>query len=413
MSTTRHVPGEAAASALMVTDVLDRLTRTVHDMHRVIARRGVARLLPAPVRVAQEAATTVVYGLVRAGIAVTGGTTAAALDSAERTRTATPWSGTPRGRRLAGMLDGSFGDHLVRRHPVLAGPMRVRLAGADVETDPTALARHYPEAADSVVVFLHGVIETEEWWTDPAAVDGDFATRLTADLGCTCVQIRYISGRHVSDNGADLAELLEDLVTAWPRPVRQLALVGHSMGGLVARSALHQGTERGHTWPDRTRHLICLGSPLTGAPLERGANTLTWLLRRFDSSAPIAELLAARSAGIKDLRHGSIHELDWLGTDPDALQRVGGPRPYRPPAAVQHSNLAATLLRNPGPIGQWMGDLMVPTTSALAPTPPARTQRLGGLVHRDLLTDDAVYARLLDWLRSEIARGADPTLRGP
>lgn len=405
MSLTRHERGEAAASALVITDVLDRLTRTVHDMHRVIARRGFARLLPAPVRAVQEAATTVVYGLVRAGITITGGATAVALDTAERTRTATPWSSTPRGRRLAGMLDGAFGDHLVDRHPAVAGPMRVRLAGADVALDATTLSRHYPGAAASVVVFLHGVIETEEWWSDPTAADGDFATRLTNDLGCTCVQIRYTSGRHVSENGADLAELLEELVTAWPQPVEQLALVGHSMGGLVARSALHQSSELGHTWPDRTRHLICLGSPLTGAPLERGANTLTWLLRRFDSSAPIAELLAARSAGIKDLRHGSIHEQDWRDTDPDALVRVAEPRPYRPPAAVQHSNIAATLRRDPGPVGHWIGDLLVPTASALAPAPPASTHRLGGLGHLDLLTNDAVYARLLDWLRGEYCNG--------
>jgi pimeloyl-ACP methyl ester carboxylesterase len=400
MSSPSHEPGEAAASALVVTDVLDRVAGTVQDMHRVIARRGLARLLPAPLRAAQEAATTAVYGLVRAGIAISGRATAVALDSAERTRTATPLTSTPRGRRIAGLLDGSFGDRLADRHPALARPMRLRVAGADVQPDATTLARHYPEAAGSVVVFLHGVIETEEWWTDPTATDNDFATRLARDLGCTCVQIRYTSGRHVSRNGADLADLLEELVTAWPRPVRQLALVGHSMGGLVARSALHQGTERGHTWPGHTRHLVCLGTPLTGAPLERGANTLTWLLRRFDTSAPIAELLAARSAGIKDLRHGSIHELDWYGTDPDALRRVTEPGRYLPPPAVRHSNLAATLARDPGPVGHWIGDLLVPTASALAADPPARTHRLGGLGHVDLLTDDAAYARLLEWLRN-------------
>jgi hypothetical protein len=144
-----------------------------------------------------------------------------------------------------------------------------------------------------------------------------------------------------------------------------------------------------------------MGTPLTGAPLERGANTLTWLLRRSDTSAPIADLLAMRSVGIKDLRHGSIHEQDWRDTDPDALYRTGEPRPYRPPAAVRHSNLAATLAHDPGPFGHWIGDLLVPTASALAPVPPARAQRLGGLGHRDLLTHDAVYAHLLDWLRSQ------------
>jgi hypothetical protein len=123
-------------------------------------------------------------------------------------------------------------------------------------------------------------------------------------------------------------------------------------------------------------------------------------LRQFDESAPVAALLAARSAGIKDLRHGSLHQQDWHGADPDALHRVRAPHPYQPPATVQHSNLAATLSVSPGRLGHWIGDLMVPTGSALAPTPPARGHLIRGLRHGDLLTHDTVYARLLDWLRT-------------
>jgi pimeloyl-ACP methyl ester carboxylesterase len=266
--------------------------------------------------------------------------------------------------------------------------MRIRVDGEDLEPDPAALALHYPTAATSVVVFIHGVIETDEWWNgpararvgDPTAIGEDFGTRLTRDLACSTVQIRYNSGRHISDNGVDLADLLERLLKAWPRPVRRLALIGHSMGGLVARSALHQAFEQGQAWPHRTRHLICLGTPHTGAPLERGANTLAWGLRQFDESAPLAALLAARSAGIKDMRHGSLHQQDWHGADPDALH--------------------ATLSGSPGRLGHWIGDLIVPTDSALAPTPPARTHLIGGLRHSDLLTHDTVYAQLLRWLRT-------------
>jgi pimeloyl-ACP methyl ester carboxylesterase len=286
--------------------------------------------------------------------------------------------------------------------------MRVRVDGADLEPDPAVLARHYPAAATSVVEFVHGVIETDEWWSGPAraragdrtAIGEDFGTRLTHDLGCSTVQVRYNSGRHISENGADFADLLDELVTAWPRPIRRLALVGHSMGGLVARSALHQAFEQGRAWPHQTRHLVCLGTPHTGAPLERGANILAWGLRQFDESVPIAALLAARSAGIKDLRQGSLHQRDWHGADPDALHRDGAPHPYQPPASVQHSNLAATLSGNPGRLGHWIGDLLVPTGSALAPTPPARTHLIGGLRHGDLLTHDAVYAQLLNWLQA-------------
>ena len=68
----------------------------------------------------------------------------------------------------------------------------------------------------------------------PARAGGE---RLVDDLGCTSVFVRYNTGRHISVNGRELSELLDALVRAWPREVEQIALVGHSMGGLVARSA--------------------------------------------------------------------------------------------------------------------------------------------------------------------------------
>ena len=400
--------GEVATSAEIVSDLLGHLTVTTQRVHRAVARRGFARFLPGPVRAVQDTVTASVYGLVWAGITVVGTAVVEVLDSVERTRTARPFTTTPRGRQLAGVLNGAVGDRLQDHYPRLASPMRIRVDGVDAEPDVATLPRHFPAATGKVVVFVHGVIETEEWWNtparahagDPAAIPQDFGARLTRDLGCSSVHVRYNSGRHISDNGADLADLLERLVTAWPVPVRELALVGHSMGGLVARSALHQAYARHLAWSGRTRHLVCLGSPHTGAPLERGANILTAVLGGFDESAPIAALLAGRSAGIKDLRHGSLHRQDWHGRDPDALRPASSRHPYRPPDGVEHSNLAAAAWRAPGPLSDWVGDLLIPTTSALAPTPPARRCTIPGLHHRDLLTHDAVYTQLLGWLRT-------------
>jgi hypothetical protein len=405
MTALPREPSEVGTSAEMVTDVLGHLAVTTQQIHRAVARRGLGRVLPPRVRAVQDAFTTTVYCLVRAGIAIVGIAAATALDSVERTRTARPWTSTPRGRHLAGMLNGAVGDRLHDRYRPLASPMRIRVDGADVEPETAMLHRHYPAAAPRLVVFVHGVIETEEWWSGPprtragdqAATCEDFGTRLTRDLGCSSVHVRYNSGRHISDNGADLADLLDELIAAWPARVRELALVGHSMGGLVARSALHQASAQGRDWPRLTRQLVCLGAPHTGAPLERAANTVTAVLRRFDESAPIAALLAGRSAGIKDLRYGSLHRQDWHGGDPDALHRRV-PHPYRPPDGVEHCNLAATVGRAPGPIGHWVGDLLVPTASALAPTPPAHTRIVPGVTHRGLLTHDVVYTQLASWL---------------
>ena len=68
-----------------------------------------------------------------------------------------------------------------------------------------------------------------------------YGERLHEDLGITPVFVRFNTGRHISENGASLAALLDELVASWPVDVEQIALIGHSMGGLVARSACHHG----------------------------------------------------------------------------------------------------------------------------------------------------------------------------
>lgn len=133
--------------------------------------------------------------------------------------------------------------------------------------------------------------------------------------------------------------------------------------------------------------------------MERAANIVTAVLRGFDESASIAALIAGRSAGIKDLRYGSLHRQDWHGRDPDAVHREDR-HPYQPPDVVEHCNVAAMVARAPGPLAYKIGDLLVPTASALSSTPPARTCLIPGLTHRDLLTHDGVYTQLARWLSS-------------
>jgi triacylglycerol esterase/lipase EstA (alpha/beta hydrolase family) len=64
--------------------------------------------------------------------------------------------------------------------------------------------------------------------------------------------VRYNTGLHISQNGRALAEQLEELVQAWPVPVEEICIVGYSMGGLVARSALHYGAQAKHSWLGHT-----------------------------------------------------------------------------------------------------------------------------------------------------------------
>ena len=127
--------------------------------------------------------------------------------------------------------------------------------------------------------------------------------------------LHYNSGLHVSTNGRAFAELLERLVSAWPEPLEELALISHSMGGLVSRSACLAAEAAGHVWRKKLRQLICLGTPHHGAPLERIGTWAHLLLGVSPYSAPFVRLAEIRSAGVTDLRFGHVLDEHWEGHD--------------------------------------------------------------------------------------------------
>jgi pimeloyl-ACP methyl ester carboxylesterase len=221
------------------------------------------------------------------------------------------------------------------------------------------------------------------------------------------VYLRYNSGRHTSENGRDLALLLEQLVAAWPVPLQRFAVLGHSMGGLVARSALHAATHAGLGWPKRLDDLVFLGTPHHGAPLERAGHWVDLVLGATPYAAPFARLGRVRSAGITDLRHGLLLDEDWVGRDRFAR---GGDRrqPVPLPSGVRCGALAASLGAQGGTLKEkLLGDGLVPLDSALGrhadparalAFPPDRQWVGYGMNHLDLLDRAEVYAQLKEWL---------------
>ena len=269
------------------------------------------------------------------------------------------------GRALLPVVNGFWGDRIARDRPSLAIAMSVRVGGVDLALTPAAVAAAFPDAQPHLVAFVHGLVETEQaWW--PGAAAGEtphsFGDRLGEDLPATSVYLRYNTGAHVSDNGAALAELLDALVALWPVPVTRISLVGHSMGGLVARSAAEAATREGRTWVSTLATVVTLGTPHLGAPLEKGVHALVWSLRRTSLSAPYARPLGARSAGIKDLRHGAVVETDW--PDDDVLVAFDLPEARLLPH-VRYGVLAGTITTDPDhPAGRLVGDGMVRIGSA-------------------------------------------------
>ena len=354
-------------------------------IHGAIAGRVFARLGggAAPVRLGHDAIAGAVYASVAGSAAVAGRLAGAALP--ERTLST--------GRRGAiglGVLTGLRGDHL--EDSALHAPMAFRRDGRVLR-----VPEDVPRARGRLVVFLHGLFETEHAWT--AAGEG-YAPRLERSLGVTALHVRYNSGRHISANGRDLARLLDETVAAWPVPVRGIALVGHSMGGLVARSACH----RGGAFAAHVTHVVSLGTPHAGAPLAQGVHHATHLLGRVPETRPFAGLLRRRSAGIRDLRSAALVDADWDGHDPDALKAVACAEVPLLPGAT-HCFVAATITRDRDhPVGRLVGDWLVLAPSAIGrgriPAGLGTVLHVGAAHHLALLDHPAVDAKLREWLAS-------------
>jgi hypothetical protein len=313
-----------------------------------------------------------------------------------------PSEAYPAREAVVAALNGVLGDHLAESRNPLAVTMCVRRAGRAVALTRDGLAAGFPGAAARVVVLVHGLCMNDLQWRRPH----DHGARLAEDLGYTPVYVHYNTGLHVSTNGRALAETLEALVAAWPVRIDELAIVGHSMGGLVARSAHHYGTAGGHGWPRRLRRLVFLGTPHHGAPLERRGHRLHSFVERTPLIAPFGALGRIRSAGITDLRHGSLLDEDWRGRDrfahdDDARRLV----PL--PGGVACFAIAGTTGTQAPEEAGLPGDGLVPVASALGRHQDPRRVLDFPASHRwiatrtnhfRLLDGPEVYERIRGWL---------------
>lgn len=314
--------------------VVVEIASTVQDSSR-IARHRVRRALGpwghVPMNLLdahQEGVHAVVRGITRASAMVAGDALHSATDTDAPTAAADPkWA-----PHIAA-AGAAFGDRL---HPALTTPMGLRRDGVPIE--PQDL-----DPSPTLMVFVHGLGATELQWSPDFFEVGPHAL------------IRYNSGRPIADNGADLAVLLEDVVRS--AQVSRLIIVGHSMGGLVARSAIAQAPNS--HWVAMLTDLISLGSPHAGAPLERVAARSLAFGQGFRSAEPIVRLGQRRSRGIKDLRFGAMRHDDWNTEDIDSAL-VDTTTLIELPEHVHHRAVVAFL----APV---IGDGIVPQHSAEHP----------------------------------------------
>jgi pimeloyl-ACP methyl ester carboxylesterase len=375
----------------------------LHSIHGSIAERAFRRTGAggAPAHWMHDRITSAVYGGLKGSTLGLGRLADAAF--ARRPRVV---STSPGGAAIVAIVNGLIGDTLERRQSALHQPMALRMHGEPVGTDRGALAAAYPNATPRVAVFLHGLMETEfSWRWGSRATAESYGTLLEREFGITPVHVRYNSGRHISENGRSLADLLEAVVASWPVPLTEIALIGHSMGGLVARSGAYQAHLERKVWPTLVRQIVALGTPHMGAPLEQAVHYASAGLNLLPETRPFSRFLRRRSGGIRDLRQGSLVDEDWRDRDPDALRAEACAEVPLLNGAT-HCFVTATITRSPRhPLGRLIGDSLVLQGSGSG---RSRTRRIGfdeayghhvgGAHHFALLNHPAVYDKLRSWL---------------
>ena len=322
----------------------------------------------------------------------------------ESAENATP--GTPRRDAYLAVLNGVMGDRLVEGNSPCAIPMSLRYR------EETLNWQSSPPLADTsskVLLLIHGLcMDDLQQHGQRKNFTAEHGEALALALGYSPVYVRFNSGLHISQNGRELSSQLERLFKLWPRPIEDLAVIAHSMGGLVIRSALHYAKQEDLNWPDRIGNIVFLGTPHHGAPLERAGNWLDVILGATPYTKPFTKLGQLRSAGITDLRYGNVLEEDWHGHDRFHLKP--DTRRFAPlPEAVDCHTVAATLAEKRGALADHLvGDGVVPLRSALGQHKQAQrslafaesSQMIAWRTnHMDLLNSPEVLDQIVQWLK--------------
>jgi pimeloyl-ACP methyl ester carboxylesterase len=266
------------------------------------------------------------------------------------------------------------------------------------------------DLAGRVVIFVHGLCMNHTDWSNRNF--GGIGERLLAQRDNNfMLYLNYNTGRRISANGRSLSNTLEDLINRNPG-ITSIDLIGHSMGGLVSRSALFYGKQNMYRWIQMVDNLVCIGSPHHGAVLERFGFSLQDRLGRFPFVKLIGHLVNIRSNGILDLRHGSVRDDDWEHLE----ARIGLMDDNRKPAPLpSHINtflIAGTVefknVKNKAL--SIIGDYLVSVKSALGEhpnprfhlkVPDAHKAVFNGLNHFEIQYHSSVAEQITRWFYPE------------
>lgn len=382
----------------LAADATGSVTRIVESMHATIASGSL------PFGVAAKPQARGIAGLVYRGVREVSGHVGLGIDGVlgALSLLVADAASTAQREAVVAALNGVLGDHLEASGNPLAIRMGFRVDGRALPLQPQPVADALAQPRDRLLIAVHGLCMNDLQW----CWNGMSLPQLLAeDLGSSLVFLHYNTGRHIWRNGEDFAECLQQLVDAWPVPLREIRIIGHSMGGLVTRAACAVAERQAHGWRALLSDAVFLGSPHHGSPLERHGHRLQSVLSFSPYVAPLATLGRLRSAGITDLRHGSISEAD--AQRGDRFSELSPPLHVPLPQGVRCYAIAATTRTAAAAASHAGSDGLVPVASALGEHPqPERRLDFGpgrrwvghGMNHWDVLADARVLAQLRRWL---------------
>lgn len=294
--------------------------------------------------------------------------------------------------RFQSVLNGLIGDTLEEEHHPLAIPMEI-LGKAK---------------GKKICLLVHGLFDNEHTWNYSRGPRRDYGALLKKELGYRPLYLRYNTGLHVSTNGQRLSQLLTQYIHEDPDSIQEIVMIGHSMGGLVIRSACHYGQKHQAPWVEKVKKIFFLGTPHLGTDWEKIGHVTSVVLQTIPNL--VTKALAAvgnrRSAGIKDLRFGYLLDEDWQGQRLNALWHDNR-HPVPLLKEVDYYLIASTLVRGTkNMLSEYFGDGLVPLPSAagksffkgkVLPFLPEHFKTIKGISHKELTRHPKIYRQIKRW----------------
>lgn len=265
--------------------------------------------------------------------------------------------------KLLPVLNGFAGHVLHENNDPRAIKMSFRFENSDITINEMQNIYDFSKHEGKICILIHGLFGNEWMWKKKSEQSkpklGDL---LEQDNNYTVLYLRYNTGLHISENGRMLSNLLEVFSEKFKSEISEINLIGHSMGGLLIRSAGYYAGIQRQDWTQFIKKIFLIGVPNKGSYLAQTAEFMNELFKKADISKDelISSFIDIRSNGIKDLAHAYLTDEDWLNSNKNKIKKFK----VHPLSGVKYYLIAGILGKNKI-FRTYFGDGLVGSESAI------------------------------------------------